>query len=210
MRMQEAVMKLLLHQPFYGALAAATSIRESRTVSKLQMTLSPSPLLEYNGAWFEALPDAQALGALLHELTHLLLLHAVRRGGRDPMLWAVACDLAVNQHIPPDMLPPDAATLEKVARKIEHPLERGRSAEFYYDDMARLLDDGFSLLQRENTVTLQCGNVSLFTSELQSEEQVPETNAQALKHTLNQIVDEAFQTGEVPEAAGAMTPSLMP
>lgn len=204
MHIQDAVMKLLLHQPFYASLAAATSIRESRTVSTLQMTLVPSPVLEYNRDWFEALPDAQALGALLHELLHLLLLHAIRRGGRDPLLWAVACDLAVNQHIPPDMLPPEAATLEKVERKIEHPLQRGRSAEVYYDDMARLLGDGFSLLQRESTVTLQCGNVSLFTAELQTEEQIPDTNAQALKHTIDQLVDEAFQSGEVPEALGGL------
>ena len=152
MRMQDAVMKLLIHQPFYGALAAATSIIESHTVSKLKMTLVPSPVLEYNREWYVSLPDNQALGVLLHELMHLLLLHALRRGARDPQLWAVACDLAVNQHIPPDMLPPDAATLEKVERRIEYLLPRARSAEVYYDEMARLLDDGFSLIQREGEV----------------------------------------------------------
>jgi len=204
MRMRDAVMKLLLHQPFYGSLAAATSLCESRTTPTLRMTLFPSPVLEYNREWFEALSDAHALGALLHELLHLLLLHALRRGGRDPMLWAVACDLAVNQHIPPEMLPPDAATIEKVERKIEHALARGRGAEVYYDDLARLMDDGFSLLQRENSVTLQCGNVSLFTAELQTDEQIPETNAQALERALDQIVDEAFESGEVPDALGGL------
>jgi predicted metal-dependent peptidase len=204
MRMQDAVMKLLIHQPFYGALAAATSIIESHTVSKLKMTLVPSPVLEYNREWYVSLPDNQALGVLLHELMHLLLLHALRRGARDPQLWAVACDLAVNQHIPPDMLPPDAATLEKVERRIEYLLPRARSAEVYYDEMARLLDDGFSLIQREGEVSLQCGSVSLFTVEMQTEEQIPEITAQALKRTMDQIVDEAFQSGEVPETLGGL------
>lgn len=200
MRMQDAVMKLLLHQPFYGSLAAAISLRESRSAARMQMNLFPSPVLQYNPEWYEGLSDAQAMGALLHELLHMLLLHALRRGERDPLLWAVCCDLAVNALIPPEMLPPDAATIEKIEQKIETRLERGKSAERYYSDLSNLLDDSFSFILQENAVTLQCGNASLFAADLQTEEEIPQTNAQALKSMLDELVDEAFQSGEMPTA----------
>jgi predicted metal-dependent peptidase len=112
--------------------------------------------------------------------------------------------LAINQHIPPQMLPPDAATAEKVERKIEHPLARNLSAESYYQDLARLLDDGFSLLQREGGVSLQCGGESLFASELQPDEELPDANQRALENSLREIVDSAFQSGEMPEALGVL------
>lgn len=199
MRMQDAVMKLLLSQPFYGALAANISIRESRTASNMEMSLSPSPVLKYNKEWYESLSDAQALGALLHELLHLLLLHALRRGERDPLLWAVCCDMAVNEHIPAEMLPPNAAAAEKIEQKIKCKLERGKSAEYYYAELSKLLDDRFSFTLREDTATLSCSNVALFESKLQAEEDVPHVNEQALKSRLHEITDEAYQKGEVPE-----------
>ena len=72
------------------------------------MTLFPSPVLKYNAQWFESLSDPQAIGVLLHELLHLLLLHPLRMGGRDPLLWAACCDMAVNDVLAPEMLLPDA------------------------------------------------------------------------------------------------------
>ena len=120
MRIQQAVMKLLLSQPFYGALAAAVSLQESKTVRRMKMTLFPDPVLRYNKEWYESLPDAQAVGALLHELLHLVLLHALRRGDRDPLLWAVCADMAVNGHLSPEMLPPEAVTTEKISRELHH------------------------------------------------------------------------------------------
>jgi len=204
MRMRDAVMKLLLSQPFYGSLAAAISLRETTKAQKMQMTLYPSPVLEYNREWYEGLSDAQAVGALLHELLHLLLMHALRRNERDPLLWAVCCDMAVNEHIPPEMLPPDAATIEKIERKIEYKLERGRSAERYYADLTRLLDDSFNLLQRENTVTLTCGGVSLFSAEMNPDEDIPKANEQALRNALDALVEEGFQTGDMPDSLSGL------
>lgn len=199
MRMQAAVMKLLISQPFYGSLASSISIREGKTTAEMEMSLSPSPVLKYNPEWFESLSDAQAIGALLHELLHLLLLHALRRGDRDPLLWAVCCDMAANEHIPPEMLPPNAATTEKIEQKIRFKLERLKSAEYYFSVLSRLLDERFSFNQREDTVTLSCSNTVLFESKLQTEEDVPQVSEQALKSKIHEVTDNAYQKGEVPE-----------
>jgi predicted metal-dependent peptidase len=165
----------------------------------MEMSLAPSPVLKYNKEWYEGLSDSQSLGTLLHELLHLLLLHALRRGDRDPLLWAVCCDIAANEHIPAEMLPPNAATTEKIAQKIHFKLERLKSAEYYYAILSKLLDDRFSFMQREDTVTLSCSNTVLFESRLQAEEDIPQVSEQALKSKMHEITDEAYQKGEVPE-----------
>jgi predicted metal-dependent peptidase len=193
-------MKLLLSQPFYGALAASVSIQESKTVRRIEMTLFPDPVLKYNKEWYESLTDAQAVGALLHELLHLLLLHALRRSERDPLLWAVCTDMAVNDHLPPDMLPPSAVTTEKIERELHHKLERQRSAERYYAEISRLVSDEFSLIQREGFTSILCSSGSLLEAELQSEEAISQMNEQALKSKLRDLIEEARPGGGVPQA----------
>jgi predicted metal-dependent peptidase len=171
----------------------------------MEMSLFPSPVLKYNKEWYESLSDIQAIGALLHELLHLLLLHPLRRGERDPLLWAVCCDIAVNEHIPSEMLLPSAATIEKIEQKIRHKLEHQKSAEHYYAELSKLLDDSFSLIMRESTVTLQCGSVSLFEAEMQTEEDMPQIYEQALKRKLHELIDEAYRGGEISqEMSGAL------
>ncbi len=200
MRIQDGVMKLLFSQPFYGALAASVSISESKRTAKLQMSLLPSPVLKYNKAWYEELSDAQAIGALLHELLHLLLLHALRRGERDPLLWAVCCDMAVNDQLPSDMLPPEAVTTEKIEKEIHKKLTRGASAERYYAELIALLDDNISLVQRESMVSLRMSSGSLLEADIQAEEDVSQVSEQALKSALRELIDEARPGGEVPQA----------
>jgi predicted metal-dependent peptidase len=200
MRIQDAVMKLLISQPFYGSLAVSISLRESKTVRKMEMTLLPSPLLKYNKEWYEGLNDAQAVGVLLHELLHLLLLHALRRGERDPLLWAACCDMAVNDHLPPEMLPQNAVTTEKIEKEVHYKLERCKSAEYYYSLLIRLLDDELSFMQRESSATLRCSNGSLLEADLQTEEDSTQMNEQALKSQIRELIDEARPGDGVPQA----------
>ena len=200
MRIQQAIMKLLLSQPFYGALAASVSLQESRTVRRMEMTLFPDPVLRYNKDWYESLPDAQAIGALLHELLHLVLLHALRRSDRDPLLWAVCADMAVNSYLPPEMLPPEAVTAEKISRELHHKLEPQRSAERYYAELSRLVDGEFSLIQREGFASILCSGGSLMEAELLSDEDASQMNEQALKSKLRELIEEARPGGGLPQS----------
>jgi predicted metal-dependent peptidase len=200
MRIQDAVMKLLLSQPFYGALAASISLQESQTIRRMKMTLFPDPVLKYNKEWYDSLTDAQAIGALLHELLHLMLLHVLRRGERDPLIWALCTDMAVNDHLPPDMLPSNAVTTEKIERELQHKLERQKSAERYYAEISRLIGDEFSLIQREGIAAVLCSNSSLLESDLQPEEDFSQMNEQALISKIRDVIDEARPGGGVPQA----------
>jgi predicted metal-dependent peptidase len=193
-------MKLLLSQPFYGALATSVSLQESQTVRRVEMTLFPDPVLKYNKEWYDSLTDAQAIGALLHELLHLLLLHALRRGDRDPLLWAICTDMAVNDHLPPEMLLPDAVTTGKMEQELHHRMERQKSAERYYAEISLLVSNEFSLTQLEGFASILCSNGSLLEAELQSDEDASQMNEQALKSRLRDLIEEARPGGGVPQS----------
>lgn len=197
MRIQNALMKLLLSQPFYGSIATALSLREAGHIPKLEMSLFPAPVLAYNREWFERLSDARALGALLHELLHLLLLHALRRNGRDTALWAVCCDMAANYYLLPEMLLENAVTTERIAERLKHELEPGKSAEHYYVELSRILDGSFSLMQRENTVSLPFGDGSALESERFKEEPATHMQEQALRIQLQELVDKSHRSGDI-------------
>ena len=198
MRIQDALIKLLIQQPFYGALATVLSLQESKSIKTLELFLLPSPVLKYNQDWFAGLSDAQASGALMHELLHLLLLHSLRRGNRDLLLWSVCCDMAVNDHIPIEMLPESAVTTRQIESKLRIQLERKKSAEYYYDKLYALLDDSISLMQYEDSVTLPSVNGSLLEADIQKEEDFNQVNEAALKTKLQEMVQMASENGELP------------
>ena len=52
--------------------------------------------LYYNPDFVETLNAATLAGTLAHEVMHPALHHHVRRSGRDPKRWNVACDFAIN------------------------------------------------------------------------------------------------------------------
>jgi len=52
--------------------------------------------LFYNPEFVETLNAATLAGNLAHEVMHPALHHHVRRSGRDPKRWNVACDYAIN------------------------------------------------------------------------------------------------------------------
>jgi predicted metal-dependent peptidase len=50
----------------------------------------------YNPAYVDTLTLGETKGVLCHEIMHKANGHNLRRGGRDPFLWNVACDYAIN------------------------------------------------------------------------------------------------------------------
>lgn len=50
----------------------------------------------YNEAFTEALTEPELDGVKVHEAYHRILKHHLRMGKRDPKLWNIACDYAIN------------------------------------------------------------------------------------------------------------------
>ena len=92
-RIQKARTALVLDHPFFGSLLFRLKDRECRSI---QTMATDGVSLYYNPDFVETLNAATLAGTLAHEVMHPALHHHVRRSGRDPKRWNMACDFAIN------------------------------------------------------------------------------------------------------------------
>lgn len=93
LRIQKSRTSLVLDHPFFGSLLFRLKDRPSATV-KTMATNGVSLL--WNPEFVETLNAATLAGTLAHEVMHPALHHHLRRSGRDPKRWNIACDYAIN------------------------------------------------------------------------------------------------------------------
>ncbi|MFZ5986166.1 MAG: DUF2201 family putative metallopeptidase [Bacillota bacterium] len=197
MRIQDVIIHMLLKQPFYGYIAASITPTESKDISKTGMIMTPTPRLLYNRDWYEALKDDHAVGVLIHELLHLILLHPFRKGNRERHLWMIACDMAVNEHIEPGLLTEDAITVDKIAEEIKETIPRLRSAEFYYDIISKS-ESKVSFTENDKEIKVVLKNGQELKANNSTEGDSTEINKNAVKSMLSDLVDQAKAEGEIP------------
>jgi predicted metal-dependent peptidase len=93
LRIQKARTSLILDHPFFGSLLFRLKGQECRSIPTMA---TDGVSLFYNPDFVETLNAATLAGTLAHEVMHPALHHHVRRSGRDPKRWNVACDFAIN------------------------------------------------------------------------------------------------------------------
>src|SRR5580704_4971829 len=93
LRIQKARTSLILDHPFFGSLLFRLKGRERRSIPTMA---TDGVSLFYNPEFVETLNAATLAGTLAHEVMHPALHHHVRRSGRDPKRWNIACDFAIN------------------------------------------------------------------------------------------------------------------
>ena len=93
LRIQKARTTLLLDHPFFGSLLFRLKGHESRSIKTMA---TDGISLHWNPDFVETLNAATLAGTLAHEVMHPALHHHARRCGRDPKLWNMACDYAIN------------------------------------------------------------------------------------------------------------------
>jgi len=86
---------MLMDAPFFGTLSLKLKIVEvlDKTVTT---AATDGKRLFYCPKFIKSLMPAPARGLIAHEVMHCVLNHHTRRGARDPVMWNVACDLAIN------------------------------------------------------------------------------------------------------------------
>lgn len=133
--LENAVVRLLRHRPFYGHLLLGFRRRTIQGRYPLGVTIRDGvPTLEVEPELFAAQDPAVQTALLEHVLKHILHLHPLRRKGRHSHDWDIACDLAINPTIA--HLPPGAAMPARLQ------LEEGLAAEEYYRLLAPPFDTG--------------------------------------------------------------------
>lgn len=96
---------LVMGNPFFGLLGCRLKLASAlERVNRLALVEQPlvgtaatdGKYLYYNPAYIAGLTDRQLRGLWAHEITHIVGGHCWRRGSRDPRLWNVACDYAID------------------------------------------------------------------------------------------------------------------
>lgn len=195
--MHDAMLHLLLKQPFYGYVAASITTAESEGVAKIKMVNDSALKLVYNRQWYESLKEIHAIGVIIHELLHIILLHSDRREGRNLMLWAVACDMAVNEQISTDLLQEDSVTVEVISREIREKMPKFKSAEFYYEVISKD-ESQFSFFELKDDIRVVLKSGLELTANRQMEDETSEINKRALKSMMSELLEQAQFEGEIP------------
>src|SRR5579871_6887347 len=124
-KIDRAQTKMLLAYPWWASLYLQARRQETKTIPTMAVD---GTYLYYNPAFVDSLSPNELLAVLMHETAHLALLHCYRRQWRDPMLWNIACDAAVNAlllaeglTLPKGCVPPEklGLTAEEIYDKLE-------------------------------------------------------------------------------------------
>ena len=127
---------LLLRHPFFGNLATRMGIKEAD--DWLPTAATDGRNIYFNREFFTPLTVKQVEFVIAHEILHAVFDHMSRREGRDPKVFNIACDYAVNGQIVRDRI--GDYNLPDI--KIFHdPKYYGWSAEQVYDELYEKYDD---------------------------------------------------------------------
>jgi predicted metal-dependent peptidase len=133
-RAQRARRRLIDHYPLLGALAASFDVDEDLRSCQRNDVQVAAIDVGIRRIWMNPaaqLNDDECLFVFAHELLHAGLNHASRRQGRDPLLWNIACDFAINGWLLEMRIgaPPSFGLLHDAGMA-------GQSAEEIYDRLA--------------------------------------------------------------------------
>ncbi len=133
--LENAVVRLLKHKPFYGHLLLGFRRRVAAGQHAVGVTVANgTPVLSISPDLFPGYPAEEQQALLEHGIKHLLHMHPVRGRSVHRLTWDLACDMAINPAIE-NM--PLAAPRPHLYR-----LEAGLAAEEYARLLAPLFDTG--------------------------------------------------------------------
>ena len=127
---------LLLRHPFFGNLATRMQIKEAD--DWLPTAATDGRNIFFNRKFFTPLTTKQVEFVIAHEILHAVFDHMSRREGRDPKLFNIACDYAVNGQIVRDKIGDHNLPDIKIFHDAKY---YGWSAEQIYDDLYEKYDE---------------------------------------------------------------------
>ena len=92
-RITKGRIKLLFDQPFFGSLIIPMQMTEDATIPTM---CTDGKSIKFSPKFVDEIANDELLGVLCHEVLHCANNHHLRRGKRDPRLWNIACDYAIN------------------------------------------------------------------------------------------------------------------
>ncbi len=93
-KMISARVRLLYENVFFGAIATELELIE---VKGIPTAGTDGKRLIFNPDFIKSLSKGEMKFLVAHEVLHLVLMSHLRRGHRDPLVWNMAADYAINQ-----------------------------------------------------------------------------------------------------------------
>ena len=94
-KLTQAKTRLSLKEPFFSTMLYRFPLRATEEVPVAAVT--PRGVILYNPKAIETLSVEEIVFLLCHEVMHVALSHATRRGDRDHMIFNIACDAVINE-----------------------------------------------------------------------------------------------------------------
>jgi predicted metal-dependent peptidase len=95
-KLQKNRIGLALSHPFLATPILRLPFKEVRGQSWCPTMATDGYHVFFNPEWAKSLNVEETKGVLAHETLHVVFGHSDRRGHRDPELWNIACDHAIN------------------------------------------------------------------------------------------------------------------
>lgn len=89
----KAAIVLDSEQPFFASIALNVQFQPSSGLSTFATNYKT---IYYNPEYVCKEPEDRIPLCVLHEIMHIVMMHGYRRGERNPDLWNIACDIAIN------------------------------------------------------------------------------------------------------------------
>lgn len=126
--LHEAKFDLISLQPFYAILLQKHSFRWDSNVGTAGVGVNTKgvPVLIASPKFFLSLQKMERVGLLMHEMLHVVMRHFYRGKDLQRKLANIAMDIAINQHIPKEILPKGGLLPEMFN------LRQWEAFEFYY------------------------------------------------------------------------------
>jgi predicted metal-dependent peptidase len=92
----KARIALSLRQPFLASAIMRLPIKDATVYGWCKTMATDGYHVFFNADWVATLSQSEIRGVLAHEVLHILFQHSARRSHRDPELWNIAADHAIN------------------------------------------------------------------------------------------------------------------
>ena len=146
-RITKAKVRLQSESPFFAHLLMNMLIKEDKRVPSMGVNFKGNAV--YNEEWLSEKTDQEIKAVLCHEVMHVALMHLVRLGKRDQMLWNIAADCCINWMLNREGFKlPKEGIIPSSYGEVELPFKSGKkkinvsnkSAEEVYDMLQDLVD----------------------------------------------------------------------
>ena len=93
MKVSRAITRLVVKHPFFGSLALSLKVRPEETIPTM---CTDGKSILWSPSFVDGMDQEETVGVMAHEVLHVTFKHMLRRGERDPELWNIATDFAIN------------------------------------------------------------------------------------------------------------------